>query len=121
MPDYLALVGDTADGYPGLAGWRTKSAATVLSRFGRLEAIPPDAKDWRINVSNLKSLSDVFNSKRDLAFLFRDLATLRTDLPLFATVDDLLWTGPTPDFPPVADRLDKAKFSAKRVPRSVRR
>jgi hypothetical protein len=86
-----------------------------------LEAIPPDAKDWRINVSNLKSLSDVFNSKRDLAFLFRDLATLRTDLPLFATVDDLLWTGPTPDFPPVADRLDKAKFSAKRVPRSVGR
>ncbi|NYF90359.1 5'-3' exonuclease H3TH domain-containing protein [Tunturiibacter empetritectus] len=118
IPDYLALVGDTADGYPGLPGWGAKSASAVLSRFGRLEAIPPDAKDWQVNVSNRKSLSEVFNSKRDLAFLFRDLAMLRPNLPLFATVDDLLWTGPTPDFPPMADRLDKAKFSAKRVPRS---
>ena len=70
-----------------------------------------------MNISHLKSLSEVFNSKRDLAFLFRDLATLRTDLSLFATVDDLLWTGPTPAFPPMADRLDEAKFSVKRVPR----
>jgi 5'-3' exonuclease len=117
IPDYLALVGDTADGYPGLQGWGAKSASAVLSRFGRLEAIPPNAQDWQVNISNLKSLSEVFNSKRDLAFLFRDLATLRTDLPLFATVDDLLWTGPTPAFPSIADRLDKAKFSVKRVPR----
>ncbi len=118
IPDYLALVGDTADGYPGLAGWGAKSASAVLSRFGRLEAIPPNAQDWQVNISNLKSLSEAFNSKRDLAFLFRDLATLRTDLPLFATVDALLWTGPTPGFPPMADRLDKAKFTVKRVPRS---
>ncbi|MGF7183720.1 5'-3' exonuclease [Tunturiibacter psychrotolerans] len=117
IPDYLALVGDTADGYPGLPGWGAKSASTVLSRFGRLEAIPPNPRDWRVNVTNSKRLSEVLNSKRDLAFLFRDLATLRTDLPLFATVDDLLWTGPTPAFPPMADRLDKAKFSVKRVPR----
>jgi hypothetical protein len=66
----------------------------------------------------MKSLSEVFNSKRDLAFLFRDLATLRTDLSLFANVDDLLWMGPTPTFAPIADRLDKAKFSVKRVPHS---
>jgi 5'-3' exonuclease len=118
IPDYLALVGDTADGYPGLPGWGAKSASAVLSRFGKLEAIPPNAQDWQVNISNLKSLSEVFNSKRDLAFLFRDLATLRTDLPLFATVDALLWTGPTLAFPPMADRLDKAKFAAKRVPRS---
>jgi hypothetical protein len=71
-----------------------------------------------VNISNLKSLSEVFNSKRDLAFLFRNLATLRTDLPLFATLDDLLWTGPMPAFRPMADRLDKAKFPVKRVPRS---
>jgi hypothetical protein len=71
-----------------------------------------------VNISNLKNLSEVFNSKRDLAFLFRDLATLRTDLSLFATVDDLLWMGPTPAFAPLADRLDKAKFSLKRVPPS---
>jgi len=117
IPDYLALVGDTADGYPGLPGWGAKSASAVLSRFGRLEAIPPDARDWQVNVSNPKGLSEVLNSKRDLAFLFRDIATLRTDLPLFATVDDLLWKGPTPGFAPMADRLDKAKFSKKRVPR----
>jgi hypothetical protein len=71
-----------------------------------------------VTVSNQRSLSEVFNGKRELAFLFRDLATLRTDLPLFATVDELLWAGPTPAFPPIADRLDKAKFSVKHVPRS---
>jgi 5'-3' exonuclease len=118
IPDYLALVGDAADGYPGLPGWGAKSASVVLSRFGRLEAIPPNAQDWQVNISNLKSLSEVFNSRRDLAFLFRDLATLRTDLSLFATVDDLLWTGPTPAFAAMADRLDGAKFSVKRIPRS---
>lgn len=118
IPDYLALVGDAADGYPGLPGWGAKSASAVLSRFGRLEAIPSDARDWQVNVSNSKGLSEVLNSKRDLAFLFRDLATLRTDLPLFATVDDLLWKGPTTAFPLLADRLDKAKFSKKRVARS---
>ncbi len=118
IPDYLALVGDTADGYPGLPGWGAKSASAVLSRFGRLEAIPSDARDWQVNVSNPKGLSEVLNSNRDLAFLFRDLATLRTDLPLFATVDDLLWKGPTTAFPPIADRLDKASFSKERVPRS---
>jgi len=115
IPDYLALVGDTADGYPGLPGWGAKSASAVLSRFGKLELIPPNAMAWQVNVTNSKSLSQVFNSKRDLAFLFRDLATLRTDLPLFATVDELLWRGPTPAFPPMADRLDKAKFSGKHV------
>src|ERR1700735_4427736 len=118
IPDYLALVGDTADGYPGLPGWGAKSASAVLSRFGKLESIPPNAMDWQVNVTNPKGLSEVLNSQRDLAFLFREIATLRTDLPLFATVDDLLWTGPTPAFPPMADRLDKARFSVKRVPRS---
>jgi 5'-3' exonuclease len=113
IPDYLALVGDSADGYPGLPGWGAKSAAAVLSRFGRLEAIPSSPQDWQVNVSNSKNLSEVLNAKRDLAFLFRDLATLRTDLALFASVDDLLWTGPTPEFPLMADRLDKAKFKDK--------
>jgi 5'-3' exonuclease len=118
IPDYLALVGDSADGYPGLPGWGAKSAAAVLSRFGKLEAIPPNAQDWHVTVSNQRRLSDVFSSKRELAFLFRDLATLRTDLHLFATVDELLWRGPTPAFPTIADRLDKAKFSPKHVKRS---
>ncbi len=98
IPDYLALVGDAADGYPGLPGWGAKSAAAVLSRFGSLEAIPVNARDWHVNVSNPQSLSGIFNEKRDLAFLFRDIATLRTDLPLFSSVDELLWNGPTPAF-----------------------
>jgi hypothetical protein len=69
-----------------------------------------------VNVSNPKGISEVLNSKRDLAFLFRDLATLRTDLPLFAAVDDLLWKGPTTAFPPIADRLDKASVMSARQP-----
>ncbi|WP_433971008.1 5'-3' exonuclease [Tunturiibacter lichenicola] len=117
IPDYLALVGDAADGYPGLPGWGAKSASAVLSRFGRLEAIPADARDWHVNVSNPTGLSEVLKRKRDLAFLFRDIATLRTDLPLFATVDELLWKGPTPVFTLFADRLDKAVFSKQRAPR----
>jgi 5'-3' exonuclease len=120
IPDYLALVGDAADGYPGLPGWGAKSASAVLSRFGRLEAIPSNARDWQVSVSNPTGLSEVLNSKRDLAFLFRDLASLRTDLPLFATVDDLLWKGPTAAFPSIADRLDKARVQKERVRRSYR-
>ena len=110
------MVGDAADGYPGLPGWGAKSAAAVLLRFGRLESIPANARDWPANVSNAQSLSETFNRERELAFLFRDLATLRTDLALLASVDDLLWRGPTPAFPPIADRLDKAKFAKSRRP-----
>jgi 5'-3' exonuclease len=118
IPDYLALVGDAADGYPGLPGWGAKSASAVMSRFGRLEAIPADARDWQVDVSNSKGLSEVLNSKRDLAFLFRDIATLRTDLPLFATVDELLWKGPTPAFPPMQSAWTRLSFqrNALRVP-----
>ena len=115
IPDFLALVGDAADGYPGLPGWGAKSAAALLGRFGHLEAIPANARDWHVNVFNPQSLSQILNEKRELAFLFRDIATLRTDLPLFASVDELLWRGPTPAFPLMADRLDKARFAKKRV------
>lgn len=113
IPDYLALVGDAADGYPGLRGWGAKSAAAILSRFGALEAIPSNSQDWHVNVTNAKSLAATLNSQRDLAFLFRDLATLRTDLPLFTSVDELLWQGPTAAFPLLASRLDKAQFEKK--------
>ena len=68
-----------------------------------------DPRDWQVSVSNPRGLSEVLNSKRDLAFLFRDLGTLRTDLPLFATVDDLLWKGPMTAFHRLADRLDKGE------------
>ena len=109
IPDYLALVGDAADGYPGLPGWGPKSAAAVLSRFGSLEAIPPNPRDWHVDVTAPNSLANILHEKRDLAFLFRELATLRTDLPLFASVDELLWQGPTEAFPPLGERLDQAQ------------
>lgn len=95
IPDYLALVGDTADGYPGLAGWGAKSTAAVLAKYGHIEAIPPDWRTWGVNAANPGALARALASERDHAFLFRDLATLRTEIPLFESVDDLRWTRPT--------------------------
>jgi 5'-3' exonuclease len=106
IPDYLALVGDSSDGYPGLKGWGPKSAAAVLARFGRLEAIPPDPRDWRVNATNAGMLAATLAREREHAFLFRDLATLRTDIPLFTSVDELEWRGPTSAFAPIAARLE---------------
>src|SRR5262249_26049457 len=108
IPDYLALVGDAADGYPGLAGWGAKSAAAVLARFGHLEAIPAEWRLWRVNAMNPGALAHTLSRERDHAFLFRTLATLRTDIPLFESIDQLHWQGPTPDFAPLAARLDAA-------------
>jgi len=108
IPDYLALVGDAADGYPGLRGWGAKSAAAVLARFGNLESIPPEARDWHVNAASSATLAATFKRDRDLVWLFRDLARLRTDIPLFESVDELRWTGPTPAFAELGARLDKA-------------
>jgi 5'-3' exonuclease len=108
IPDYLALVGDAADGYPGLTGWGAKSAAAVLARFGRLESIPASPSDWHVNAANAASLSATLERDRDLAYLFRDLATLRTDVPVFDSVDELRWQGPTAAFPGMAARFDRA-------------
>ncbi len=117
IPDYLALVGDAADGFPGLPGWGAKSAAAVLSRFEKLEAIPADPREWQVPISSARGLSEVFNNKRELAFLFREIATLRTDLTLFGAVEDLLWKGPTAEFVEIGIRLDKARFGKKRAPK----
>ena len=108
IPDYLALVGDAADGYPGLRGWGAKSAAALLSRFGHIESIPANPLDWKVSVASSKRLADVLNQERDRAFLFRDLATLRTDIPLFDSVEELRWQNATPAFAPLAARLDAA-------------
>lgn len=94
IPDYLALVGDAADGYPGLAGWGAKSAAAVLAKYGHLEQIPDDWRTWGVNAARPGALARTLASERDLAFLFRDLATLRTDVPLFTSIDELRWQGP---------------------------
>ena len=109
IPDYLALVGDTADGYPGLPGWGAKSTAAVLARFGKLEAIPPDWRDWHVNAKNAASLAAALARERDRAWLFRDLATLRTEIPLFDSVEDLRWKKATDRFAMFAARLDSAR------------
>jgi 5'-3' exonuclease len=112
IPDYLALVGDSADGYPGLPGWGARSAAAVLRKFGRLESIPADWRTWGVNASRPAALAETLLRDRDRAFLFRDLATLRTDIPLFENAEELRWTGPTPGFPALAARFDAAVISS---------
>ena len=106
IPDYLALVGDAADGYPGLKGWGAKSTAAVLARFGHIESIPNDPAQWSVNAANSGALAGTLVRDRELAMLFRDLATLRTHLPLFEDVESLRWQGPRPEFAEVAARLD---------------
>jgi 5'-3' exonuclease len=105
IPDYLALVGDSADGFPGVPGWGAKSAAAVLAKYHRLEAIPADARDWEVAVRGAARLAGSLQANRDLSLLFRRLATLRVDAPLFQSVDELRWAGPRPEFEAVAARL----------------
>ena len=108
ISDYLALVGDSSDGYPGLQGWGAKSASAVLAKFGHLEHIPADWRSWGVNCARPGALSVTLERDRHLAMLFRDLATLRTDIPLFDSVDQLEWRGPTPAFQQVKARFDSA-------------
>jgi 5'-3' exonuclease len=113
IPDYLALVGDSADGYPGLPGWGTKSTAAVLAKFGHIEDIPADWREWHVNAAGAGALANTLAQQRDQALLFRTLATLRTDLPLFDNVEQLRWNGPTPGFTELAARFDAAKTEPK--------
>lgn len=108
IPDYLALVGDAADGYPGLPGWGAKSSAAILAKFLHIEFIPADCREWRVNAANASALANTLCRERDRAILFRTLATLRTDIALFDDVDELRWNGPTSAFDSVAARLDGA-------------
>jgi 5'-3' exonuclease len=114
IPDYLALVGDAADGYPGLPGWGPKSTAAVLARFGHIESIPEEWREWRVNAANPSALAGVLSQQRGRALLFRTLATLRTDIALFADVEQLRWNGPTPAFPRLAARFDAAITETRR-------
>lgn len=107
IPDYLALVGDSSDGYPGLPGWGAKSASAVLAKFKHLDLIPQDWRTWGVNV-RAAALSVTLEKERALAMLFRDLATLRTDIPVFDSVDGLEWKGPTPAFDRFKARFDEA-------------
>jgi 5'-3' exonuclease len=96
IPDYLALVGDAADGFPGLPGWGAKSAAAVLARYGHLEAIPANPRDWNVAVTSPARLAETLQRDGDRARLFRTLATLRTDIPLFDDVASLRYIPTAP-------------------------
>jgi 5'-3' exonuclease len=108
IPDYLALVGDAADGYPGLRGWGAKSSAAVLAKFLHLESVPADHREWGVSVANASTLAATLVKERERALLFRTLATLRTDIALFDDVDQLRWKGPSPAFDKLGPRLDAA-------------
>jgi 5'-3' exonuclease len=114
IPDYLAVVGDTADGFPGLSGWGSKAAAATLSHYPHLEDIPKYWHNWHPSIRRARSLADVLFSSWDDALLFRTLATLRTDIPLFGDVEQLRWNGPQPEFAPLGARLDSAVTSETR-------
>src|SRR3989454_12803050 len=97
IPDYLALVGDSADGYPGIKGLGPRTAASLIGRFGRIEDFP----------------SEILDSQRELALLFKDLATLRTDLPLFKRIDELRWRGPASSFAAVAEKIGEIRLATR--------
>jgi 5'-3' exonuclease len=105
IPDYLALVGDSSDGYPGLPGWGAKSAAAVLAKCGHIDDIPDDPAEWGVAVARARSLAATLTRDRALARLFRTLAVLRTDVPVFESVDDLHWQGPAAALPTLGGRL----------------
>ncbi|OLD11551.1 MAG: flap endonuclease [Crenarchaeota archaeon 13_1_40CM_2_52_14] len=110
IPDYLALVGDDADGYPGLEGWGDKSTAIVLGIYKHLEAIPPKAENWKVQPRSATRLAEVLETNFNLALLFRDLATLRTREPKISSPEEIRWTGPRTGFPEICKRLDDAKL-----------
>jgi 5'-3' exonuclease len=105
IPDWLALVGDSADGYPGLPGWGPRSAATVLARYAHVEQIPASATAWDVTVRGAPRLAATLAEQRERALLFRELATLRADAPIGTDVDGLRWTGPRPEFTAWSARL----------------
>lgn len=108
VPDWLALVGDPADGFPGLKGWGRATASAVLARYHHLEAIPALGQRWEVNVSRASELAASLRQNWDLALLFRDLATLRVDRSLVVSVEELRWGGPGPGFEEVCGRLKAA-------------
>src|SRR5439155_5056936 len=106
IPDYLALVGDSADGYPGLPGWGERSASSVLSSYGHLEEIPGDPSDWKTKPRGADRLARTLRENPKLAFLFRDLATLPKTEPTINSAAELFWKGPHESFVGFCDRLD---------------
>lgn len=120
IPDYLALVGDAADGFPGIKGWGAKSASTVLARWHHLDLIPADPAEWDVPVRGPAKLAAALAADYEHALLFRRLATLERDAPTIASVDELEWQGPTPEFAALCDRME-APGLAERAARAAAR
>ena len=115
IPDYLALVGDTADGFPGLPGWGAKSASTVLARYRHLEDIPAGADHWDVVVRGAGKLARTLQDQFDDALLFRRIATIEYDAPTIDSVDELEWTGPTPEAGDLAASVDAPGLASRAV------
>jgi len=113
IPDYLALVGDTADGFPGLKGWGAKSTATVLARYEHLENIPADPAEWDVTVRGAAKLGATLVGNVEDAFLFRRIATVDTEGPQVGDVDALEYTGPKPGWEEFCERIDGQSLLAK--------
>ncbi len=113
IPDYLALVGDDADGFPGLPGWGAKSSATLLARYGHIEDIPSSADNWDVSVRGAERLAATLAEQLDRAILFRRLATLRGNAPVSPGIEELEWLGPTDRFPEVCETLDAPELAAR--------
>lgn len=118
IPDWLALVGDAADGIPGIPAWGAKSAATVLSQFGHIEAIPDDIAQWPVSAGRARRLAENLAAQREDAFLYRRLTTLRSDVPLRESVDDLAWRGARDTFRQLCRELGVDEL-ADRIPRWI--
>jgi len=106
IPDYLAVVGDSADGYPGISGWGSKTAAAVFSKYPHLEDIPKDWRHWEQMLRRARPLAESLFAAWEDALLFRTLATLRVDVPVFSSIDDLLWRGAVEDFKQTCERMN---------------
>lgn len=115
IPDYLALVGDSADGFPGVPGWGAKSTAAVLARYEHLEAIPALGADWEVDVRGCGKLALRLQEDFELALLFRRIATIERDAPSIENVDELEWHGPTRDLVAMAERLDAPRLLERAV------
>jgi 5'-3' exonuclease len=121
IPDWLALVGDSADGIPGVRGWGAKSAASVLARYVHVEAIPDDPSAWQVSVRGAQSLAANLRAARDELRLYKQLATLRTDVPLAESLDDLRWRGVrAPELRELCRELGDADFITRLTPEATR-
>jgi len=118
IPDYLALVGDSADGYPGVSGWGAKSAAAVLSRYGHIESIPPDHLEWGLTPGRALRLAENLRAHQEEAILFRRLATLRLDVPIKEKLGDLKWRGAREELRGICQEMG-AKTLPERIPRWI--